>query len=148
MNERETFLKKLGENEDEIMTRLVYADWLDEQGEHEEADRQRKWRAAKGWLVQFAKESSGFEEVSYEGLLEFGRKVVQDESTSGRIYIDNEAMWDGLKAQSREFWENWSVVTGIPLPRSLGTKDFHHWACCAHEVYYWFGSPDESSDSE
>ena len=53
MDQREAFLKALAENEDDTTTRLVYADWLDEQGEHEEADRQRKWPAAKEWLVRF-----------------------------------------------------------------------------------------------
>ena len=56
MNERKKFLKALAKNEDETTTRMVYADWLDDQGEHEEADRQRKWPAAKAWLVQFCRD--------------------------------------------------------------------------------------------
>src|SRR5205814_1124014 len=52
MNQRNAFLKALAKNEDDTATRLVYADWLDEHGEHEEADRQRKWPAAKEWLVR------------------------------------------------------------------------------------------------
>ena len=55
MNERDAFLEALARNEDDTPTRLVYADWLDEQGEHEEADRQRKWPAAKEWLVRFCR---------------------------------------------------------------------------------------------
>ena len=42
MNERDAFLKMIVENEDDTLTRLVFADWLDEHGEHEEAgERQR-----------------------------------------------------------------------------------------------------------
>ena len=43
MDERQAFLDAIaaGPWDDEV-TRLVYADWLDEHGEHEEADRQRK----------------------------------------------------------------------------------------------------------
>ena len=58
MNERKAFLKLLAKNEDDTTTRLVYADWLDEHGEHEEADRQRKWPAAREWLVQFCKDNN------------------------------------------------------------------------------------------
>jgi hypothetical protein len=46
-----------------------------------------------------------------------------------------------LKAHSQEFWDNWSVVTGVSLPPGVDNKDFHTWECCPHEVHYWFGSP-------
>lgn len=48
------FLKALEENEDDDVTRLVYADWLDEHGFPEEASRQRRWRASKTWLAELA----------------------------------------------------------------------------------------------
>ena len=41
--------------------RYVYADWLDEQGEHEEADRQRKFEKADKWLREFAKKHTDFD---------------------------------------------------------------------------------------
>ena len=148
MIEREAFLNWLVENEDDITTRLVYADWLDEQGEHEEADRQRKWPAAKEWLARFCKEIPRYEEFSYEGLIDFGRRVAKGEGSSGRVYLENEALWDALKTHSQDFWNSWSVVTGIPLPPSLENKGFHHWECCSHEVYYWFGPPDSSDPDE
>lgn len=148
MSLRDAFLKALTDNEDDTTTRLVYADWLDDQGEHEEADRQRKWPAAREWLVRFGKENSGYEEVTYEGLIAFGRRVAIEESSSDRTYVHNESMWHALQANSQEFWKNWSVVTGIPLPPSLEDKGFHYWACCAHEVYYWFGTPDSDEPDE
>ena len=52
--EQEYFLKALAENEDDVATRLVYADWLEENGLDDEADRQRKWSEAKAWLKDFA----------------------------------------------------------------------------------------------
>ena len=151
MNERKAFEKALKKNEDDTTTRLVYADWLDEQGEHEEADRQRKWPAAKEWLVGFSKENSGYQEASYEGLIAFGRQVAREEGSSERserISFENEALWEALRTHSQEFFQNWSVVTGIPLPPGLENKGFHYWACCAHEVYYWFGPPDSSDPDE
>jgi uncharacterized protein (TIGR02996 family) len=148
VSQREVFLKMLAENEDDTATRLVYADWLDDHGEHEEADLQRKWPAAKEWLVRLSKECSRYQEVSSAELLEFGRQVAKDENPSERVYIDNEDMWDALKAHGQEFWTNWSIVTGIPLPARLETQGFHYWRCCAHDVSYWFGEPDASDPEE
>jgi len=142
---RGEFLIKLLENEDDTTTRLIFADWLDDHGEHEEADRQRRWPAAKEWLVQFCKEKSHCHEFSYDGLIEFGCQVAKEDSSSESIsFSDNKAMWYALKAHSQDYWTNWSVVTGIPLPPGLESKGFHHWQCCPQEIYYWFGSPDSS----
>ena len=116
MSQREVFLKMLAEDEDDTTARLIYADWLDDHGEHEEADLQRKWPAAKEWLVRFSQENSHYEEISCEELIEFGRQVAKDENSKERVYLDKEGMWDALKAHSQEFWQNWSIVTGIPLP--------------------------------
>jgi uncharacterized protein (TIGR02996 family) len=140
--QRLRFLEALAINEDDVTTRLVFADWLDERGEHEEADRQRKWPAAKEWLARLCLENSGDEGVSYDGVLAFGRHAVKEESASGRVSMTrNEALWSALRADSQEFWRNWSVVTGVPLPPSFEHKGFHSWACCSNEVYYWFGLP-------
>jgi uncharacterized protein (TIGR02996 family) len=148
VNLQEAFLKALADNEDDTATRLVYADWLDDQGLHEEADRQRKWPTAKEWLVRLCKDNSRYEEISYEGVIEFGRRTVKEAESSERTYPDNEAMWHALQAHSQEFWKNWSVVTGIPLPPSLENKCFQVWRCCATEVYYWFGPPEASDPDE
>jgi uncharacterized protein (TIGR02996 family) len=148
VSERDAFLRALAENEDDTTVRLVYSDFLDDHGEHEEADRQRKWPAATEWLVRFGKENSRYEEISYEGLIAFGRRVVKEESSSGRTYLDNECMWHALQANSQEFWQNWSIVTGIPLPAGLDTKGFRSWQCCPTENYYWFGPPDSSDSDE
>jgi uncharacterized protein (TIGR02996 family) len=148
VNLRDAFLKALAENEDDIATRLVYADWLDEQGEHEEADRQRKWPAAKQWLVRFCKESFGYYEIPYEQLIEFGCRVAKEGSTSKRVYMDNEAMWNALRDKGLEYWKYWSIVTGQPLPPALENKGFHHWQCCPTENYYWFGEPEADEPDE
>jgi uncharacterized protein (TIGR02996 family) len=148
MTERDIFLKFLAANEDDTTTRLVYADWLDEHGEHEEADRQRKWPAAKEWLVRYGKEKVRYGEVSYAELIEFGRQAARKASSSERVYFDNEALWHALQADSQEFWKHWSVVTGIPLPPSLEDKGFRYWQCCPGEVYYYFGPPDPSEPDE
>ena len=69
------------------MARLVFADWLDENGEHEEADRQRKWPAAKAWLVRLCRghnppsEDDDDDEnpyvISYKKLIALGREAIE-----------------------------------------------------------------------
>lgn len=139
MNEREGFLKLLAENEDDTTTRLVYADWLDDRGEHEEADRQRKWPAAKEWLVKFCEannpkpdDEDPYESViSYDDLVERARSAVEHESTWGIGFScgNNMSMCDALRSESGEFWKNWSIVTGVPLPPDIEEKSGFSCAC-------------------
>jgi uncharacterized protein (TIGR02996 family) len=137
--ERDTFLRALAANEDDTMTRLIYADWLDDRGEHEEADRQRKWPAAKEWLVRLCRvhnpspdEEDPYEQViSYEDLIEFGRSAVAetDEGGFGFSCGNNMSMCEALRSNSGEFWKNWSVVTGIPVPPDVEDKAYFSCAC-------------------
>jgi uncharacterized protein (TIGR02996 family) len=158
MIERDAFLKALAENEDDTMTRLVYADWLEERGEHEEADRQRKWPAAKEWLVRFCRDhcdpsdenldSEGpndanpysFLHISFKQMLELGRKAVEEADergtvgSSGNWFVSfecgaNEELAVALRANRQEFWDNWSVVTGIPLPPDVEEKSYFGCSC-------------------
>jgi uncharacterized protein (TIGR02996 family) len=135
MNERNAFLNALTDNEDDTSTRLVYADWLDEHGEHEEADRQRQWPAAKEWLVRFCRDHNhqySFEQViSCEELIELGRQAVGEATESGLGFDcgTNETMRDALYANCREFWKNWSVVTGIPVPLDVEVKSRFGCSC-------------------
>jgi uncharacterized protein (TIGR02996 family) len=139
MTERDAFLKALAENEDDTTTRLVYADWLDDHGEHEEADRQRKWTPAKAWLVGFCQDNNpapgdDSEEwvISCETLLELGREAVAEADKGRQLGFscgNNMTMCEALWANSREFWENWSIVTGIPLPPNVEDKSSFRCAC-------------------
>jgi uncharacterized protein (TIGR02996 family) len=128
MNLRDAFLNALAENEDDVTTRMVYSDWLEEQGEHEEADRQRKWPAAKEWLVRFFQEhSSGdyFGELNtYEQMIEHGHAAVAraDPSWGSFDCGSNESLCDALRANGREFWKNWHIVTGVALPPDAESK--------------------------
>ena len=138
MTEQSLFLKALSRNEDDTETRLVYADWLDEQGEHEEADRQRKWPAAKQWLIQFCKDNNSEDEndpdnwfISYDTLLQLGRAAI--ERGDGRELSfscgNNEWMCNSLRTYAEEFWTNWSIVTGIPVPPDAEEKSWFRCAC-------------------
>jgi uncharacterized protein (TIGR02996 family) len=61
MAEKEDFLAAIREAWDDTVLRAVYADWLDEHGEHEEAARQRNW--TETW------------EASFQWMAEFGKKI-------------------------------------------------------------------------
>lgn len=131
MNERDCFLKALKENEDDISTRLLYADWLDDQGEHEEADRQRKWPAAKAWLREFCGEEDDEADAYYLGvnaLIREARRALDD----GSLIVDcgaNQAMCDRLRQDCREFWLKVSVVTGLSLPERYAETSRFGCAC-------------------
>jgi uncharacterized protein (TIGR02996 family) len=154
VNLQDAFLKALAAKEDDTATRLVYADWLDEQGQHEEADRQRKWPAANQWLRRLGEESSnpdsGDSPFPYENLIAFGQQVVTTEGSSISVYDDTLAMGQAILGDFQEFFQNWSVVTGIPLPPHLEAKTFY-WECCPTERH-WIGGAvppkDEEADSD
>ena len=138
MSERDAFLKALAENEDDTTTRLVYADWLDDRGEHEEADRMRKWDAAKAWLVKFCRVNNKYPDdewvISYETLLGLGLEAVQRIASAGDTELwfscgNNMRMCDALRANPRKFWQNWSIVTGIPVPADAAEKSGFSCAC-------------------
>jgi uncharacterized protein (TIGR02996 family) len=135
MSERDAFLKILADNEDDTTARLVFADWLDEHGEHEEADRHRKWPAAKEWLFRFFQDHDGGDYLgelnSYEQLIALGRVAVKEADDRG-LGIDcgsNEKLCDALRANTREFWQNWSIVTGIPLPPGAEHRSYFGCSC-------------------
>jgi uncharacterized protein (TIGR02996 family) len=139
-DDREAFLRALAADEDDVPTRSVYADWLDEQGEHEEADRQRLWPAAKAWLVRFCQDNNPPPDepdpyeypIPYEELIERARSAVEraaERPWLGFSCATNETMCCALRSNSREFWKNWSVVTGVPLPPDAEERSSFSCAC-------------------
>ncbi len=57
--DRTVFLDAIEREPTNYDHRYAYADWLDERGEHEEADRQRNYQASEQWLREFAIRHSG-----------------------------------------------------------------------------------------
>lgn len=143
---RFSFLKAMARQPDDATTRLVYADWLDEQGEHEEADRQRKWPAAREWFDRLCQANANYEGVTQKALLDFGRRVLASDTPDYVSLSSNEDLWHTLRGQHEDFWANWSILTGLALPPNLEGRGFHRSECCAHEVYHYFGAPEPVYD--
>jgi uncharacterized protein (TIGR02996 family) len=137
MNHQDAFLKALAENEDDTTTRLVYADWLDDHGQHEEADRQRKWTAAKAWLVRFCQDHNPHDEdldervISYEEVLKLGQEAINEPVGDAFDFFcgNNMSMSESLNTNCQEFWKNWSIVTGVALPADIEKKTYFSCAC-------------------
>lgn len=151
MIDKQAFEKALAENEDDTATRLVYADWLDEHGQHEEADRQRKWPTAKAWLLKLCEEHfheseddnapEYFTVIDYKDLIQRGwwafesyleELEMDDEFDEPSMHIscgNNFTLCDALRNGSLAFWTNWSIVTGMPLPEDVEAKSSYSCAC-------------------
>lgn len=164
MSEYDEFLEALQKHADDTSLRLVFADWLDERGEHEEADRHRQWPAAREWFVRLCHEhnppseaDAELDRISPEQLIEMGQEAIRGILSRGQYSLPEQSLrqmlvcgWDVLQ-QARlvepsenwtfslsfgnnmdlrdavdenihEFWKNWSIITGVPLPPGIEEK--------------------------
>ncbi len=127
MTERDAFLAAINATAwDDELPRLVYADWLDENGEHEEADRQRRYMPAERWLMGFAGQIidyETFEPMTYEALISAATAFLQIGSYHD-MYLDK---LDEVNEQKEEFWKNFEIVTGLTVPD--GSRERMFFAC-------------------
>jgi uncharacterized protein (TIGR02996 family) len=125
-DDRRAFLKAIADNPwDAEGPRLVYADWLDEVGEYDEAERQRQHVQAERWLREFAgrhggnfgeDDEDGYVSTTYEQVVQAGR----DFADTGDYYTQygSDSLRNAMYKTSTaaEYWRCWSVVTGLPVP--------------------------------
>jgi hypothetical protein len=127
VTDRETLEAALALDENDAVARMALCDVLEEEGDEEELARQRAWPAAKMWLVNFCGDKYG--------RLMRGAGDAAKAHAAGDVwgaYIncgsDESLMWE-LKSQSGEFWRNWSVVAGVPLPDGLAEAALFSCSC-------------------
>jgi uncharacterized protein (TIGR02996 family) len=123
MDTREMFVKGIAADANDEQLRLAYADWLEEQGEYEEAEQQRSWTRAKAWIINLCEENPDFDAESPEDVYAYLMTSVGRSGSISRDYIlcgNRELLTRALNQQKQEFWKNWSIVTGRPIP--------HHFA--------------------
>lgn len=122
MSTPDAFLKLLEANEDDTVARLCFADWLEDNGQPEEAERHRKWDAAKATLMKLADDGG----TDYAYLMAEARVALSGHHRP-HSYIDcggNDDLCDLLRSNYDEFWTCWSIVTGIPLPVNVDLPGF------------------------
>lgn len=111
--------------------RLVFADWLEENGLDDEGAEQRRrasneWIEADKWLHEFAEGNkrdgdyyrSYMTRLDYEDLLELGREAIVDGDLSFSCGAD-EDICDALRSNNEWFWRTVSIITGLPLPNDV-----------------------------
>ncbi len=114
--EREAFLAAIEKEPENYLHRYVYADWLDEHGEHDEATRQRAFEQADKWLRKFADSYS----------IDYAELVDGAASGMGGCFGDD----DGPQAmRTPEFWESLEVVTGKSFPVDHRENTYFRCAC-------------------
>lgn len=144
LNNDGAFLAALDANEDDEATRLIYADWLEEQGEYEEAERQRKWTGAKAWLVKLLGDCCRGEvdddpdawhpNPSFSRLCQVAQQALaeMERLDADRVVMDwgaNESLTVAMRALRQDFWQNWAIVTGVRVPHDLWERSYFGCSC-------------------
>jgi len=114
--DRAAFLAAIQDNPHDYLRRYVYADWLDEHGEHDKATRQRAFEKADRWLRDFAEKYI----IDYDSLLDGAA------SGKGGCFGDD----DGPQAmRDLKFWEYLEVVTGQKFTDDHRDTTYFRCAC-------------------
>lgn len=165
MNERENFLKEIESHWHDYSLRLVFADWLEEHGEHEEADYQREWVKAFDWVVGFHERHRSkwrdpedpdeyghpedpFKSDSYAYYpVGTPKKLVQAALAELAIYKSekpdrrgwwsglgihcgaNEDIQDGLRQESKDFWQRIAIIARVPITEEEAENASYSCSC-------------------
>lgn len=118
---RTNFLLAIAANPLDQSLRSVFADWLEENGQEDDAKKQREWThhkaASEQWLRIFASENRGdYEEMIYGAV-------------SGEGYCFGEEDGPQHVRDNREFWHHIENVTGKRLDNEHRENTFFRCSC-------------------
>lgn len=127
MDQQQAFIQALKRNEDDLVTRLIYADWLEEHDQPEEAERMRQWTASKEWLTNWVR-SINYDrwevDEDYEEILDAqGNRVPAKEDNLGRPHTYGHAIDAGYAALRNETY-CWNTDAGQDYFFSWGNRSF------------------------
>jgi uncharacterized protein (TIGR02996 family) len=131
MDDRQALLAAIEADPLDHLLRCVYADWLDEHGEVEEANRQRQWVSAYEYLLKnFVNpygEEEGEEPLGPAEVLEvleyWQRSLVEDGGICFGTLDAAENLYD--EENHSEFYRNLEIVTGTTvLPETRERASF------------------------
>jgi uncharacterized protein (TIGR02996 family) len=120
------FLELLKNDPCNLVTHLVYADWLEERGLDDYALLQKNWtqaayEEAQDYLLEYAGDCNITVETLLAGArnyLEHDRSLIIGTQTPDIAYEDQE-----------EFWRHFMTITGIPVPETKRQDNFIGCAC-------------------
>ncbi len=138
MDENQAFLAAIAADPYDQVTRLVYADWLDEHDAPEAADWQRTWTPERQRAEEWLKEFAAMHDIPYQEFLDAGT-IYLDEGVELDVSMDaSNAMYDYNHDDDVEldgevfldkYWRCWELVTGRKLGERERPPDPFNCAC-------------------
>lgn len=121
------FYNTLRQDPYDQVTRLVFADWLNEQGRDDEAEEQRKWTKEKQEAFDTMTSFSLLMDISQRELLAYGEAASHGE---GFCFSDDDApdiMCD--ETYKKQFWDAWETIQGVKVNEEYRLVNNFHCAC-------------------
>lgn len=122
MDDRATFLAAIEAHPLDNVVRCIYADWLDERGEVEEATRQREWVQAYHYLHKnFVNPYESDAEFGEPRTFEYGMAMIESwqrniDAHSGICFDSDQALENLYDPQEQEaFYRSLEIVTGVKI---------------------------------
>ena len=141
MTSKEDFLNAINDHPEDDLYRQVYADWLDDHGEYDGAQRQRNYKKSvqflKNWVEKIRDdtqqsmevlEASTNQPLTYENVLRVARSKLEHDEW-GDECIRFLGMNDPWMHDEDEFWEAVSVVTCLPIPDAIKRHHLSIFSC-------------------
>lgn len=110
--DKKAFLAAIRANRFDMLYRKIYADWLDEHGDHDEANVQRAWTVEKERSVEWLEGCADTCGLAYRKLIAAAELYAEEnEYTYMGQNEDYKNAWEDFR-EDGEFWKHYEIVTG------------------------------------